>query len=113
MEQITERQALLFVKAGIFPEAAETQSVIRLQDIFGKLRYRFVNGLLADNDTETRENALRLYKILWDDTQVSSMVKSAERYIREKKEFLELQKELEEKQKRAQELERNIKSFEI
>lgn len=113
MEQITEKQATLFVKAGIFPKTTETASIIRLQDMFGHLPYKFVNNLLVDSDEEVRNNALRLYKTIWDETQVNSIVALANKYINDKKELRSVKRRIEELQAREKELLTSIKDFEV
>lgn len=74
MKSMTYEQAYGYVLAGFFPNPADIDTIVELQDIFGRLPYNFNISLLADD--KTCKNAIKLFSMIWHDETVESMIKA-------------------------------------
>lgn len=82
MKFITEEQAVNYVKAGIYPPDTyeSLAEIVDLQDMYGHQNYWLIIGLLVN--PETRDNAERLFRLIWNGEDVDRYVKYAEKHIR-------------------------------
>ena len=101
MRKMTEEQATYFIKAGYYPTENDIEAIVDLQDVFGHLSYWFNFRLLADD--ETHDNALKLFKLIWNKDDVFFWERRVEEFKRKKEErdalletFNKLNKEVEE-----------------
>ena len=84
MRKMTESQAELYIKAGYFPLENEIEAICDLQDVFGHQRYWATIRWLCQNDT--KENAERLYRLIWHKDVVDEYVAKANKFERMQKE---------------------------
>ena len=100
---MTEKQATLFVRAGYFPKENDIEAICDLQDVFGHQIYWFIIKLLCEEDDEYRENAERLFNLIWNKDDVAGAYIQVAHEIRAKiherdrlyKEYSKIQEEVE------------------
>lgn len=86
MKSMTRKQAYNYIMAGFFPKRDDIDSIVDLQDIFGHQSYWFILGLLAND--ETKENALKLFELIWNKSMVDSLLKTVNNYYQEQADYV-------------------------
>ena len=92
MRRMTEEQAELYIKAGYFPKATETEAIDDLQDVFGHMDYWAIVRWLYNADT--RVNAEKLFRLIWHKDEVESFMKESKWIHELEKERVDLEAQM-------------------
>lgn len=79
MKSLTREEAEFYIKSNCFPERDNIEMICDLQDIYGHQNYWDIIRWLVDD--LTRFNAIKLYNLIWDKTQVNSLIEESNKII--------------------------------
>ena len=88
MRKMTEEQATLYIKAGYFPRATDTEAIVDLQDVFGHQNYWAIIRWLYNVDT--CDNAKKLFYLIWHKDDVNRYIETAKAIKEKERELAEL-----------------------
>lgn len=77
MRSMTEEQARNYILTGYFPNSTDIEAIVDLQDVYAHQRYWSCVKWLFDE--ETHNNALKLYELIWDEIQMTSLLRAADK----------------------------------